>query len=120
MSASTAAPRPFCTVTRCPHRQPCPAHLAPAQEGWANRAGTNVQRVRGRRLQALRAALFQREPLCRVCRAEGRTTIATIRDHITPLAEGDEDIERNIQPLCADCSRGKTQRESARGVTRHV
>jgi hypothetical protein len=30
----------------------------------------------------LRRLLFMREPLCRACVAEGRTAIATVRDHV--------------------------------------
>jgi 5-methylcytosine-specific restriction endonuclease McrA len=41
--------------------------------------------------------------------------LATIRDHIVPLAEGGQDIESNVQPLCQTCSDIKTQAEAARG-----
>lgn len=75
-------------------------------------------RVRGRKLQRLRAQLFDREPLCRLCAATGRTTIATIRDHIVPLAEGGLDRDDNVQPLCQRCSDVKTEAESKRGVRR--
>lgn len=73
-------------------------------------------RIRGRRLQTLRAALFASEPLCRTCLIDGRTTPATIRDHVIPLAEGGTDTEDNVQPLCQDCSDIKTQAESMRGA----
>ena len=75
-------------------------------------------RVRGRRLQAMRAALFTSEPLCRACKQQGRVTAATIRDHIKPLAEGGTDDDDNIQPLCDDCNDRKTAGESARGIRR--
>ena len=75
--------------------------------------------MRGRALQRRRAALFASEPLCRLCHAQGRTTLATIRDHIIPLAEGGtENDPTNEQPLCQDCSDQKTREESARGVRR--
>jgi 5-methylcytosine-specific restriction enzyme A len=63
----------------------------------------------------MRAELFKREPLCRACMAEGRTTLATIRDHIKPLFEGGTDDPTNIQPLCQACSDLKTAAESSRG-----
>jgi 5-methylcytosine-specific restriction enzyme A len=44
--------------------------------------------------------------------------VATIRDHIVPLAEGGTDDDLNSQPLCAACHRRKTERESARGAAR--
>jgi 5-methylcytosine-specific restriction enzyme A len=79
---------------------------------WDTDRRTDVApRLRGRALQAARAALFAREPLCRGC---GRA-LATIRDHVVPLAEGGQEVESNIQPLCQGCSDAKTQRESARG-----
>lgn len=81
---------------------------------WAP-ARSEVKRTTGRRLQAQRAALFEREPLCRECRAQGFTTIATVRDHIVPLAEGGQDDDSNIQPLCDDCHTEKTMAEALRG-----
>ena len=41
------------------------------------------------------------EPLCRLCKAEGRITAATVPDHIIPLALGGEDVDENIRCLCA-------------------
>lgn len=77
-----------------------------------------VERIRGRHLQAMRRRLFATEPLCRECRANGRDTVATIRDHIIPLGEGGPDDETNEQPLCQSCSDRKTQQESIRGRNR--
>lgn len=81
---------------------------------WAP-ARSEVKRTTGRRLQSQRAALFGREPLCRECTKHGFTTIATVRDHIVPLAEGGQDDDSNIQPLCDDCHREKTLAEALRG-----
>lgn len=77
-----------------------------------------VRRITGRALQAMRARLFKREPLCRKCRERGRVTLATIRDHVVPLAEGGVDDETNEQPLCDVCSDEKTREESKRGAER--
>lgn len=87
-----------------------------AGRGW-NRV-VEIPRMRGRRLQAARARLFAEHPLCVLCRAAGRYTAATIRDHVVPLAEGGPDDDSNVQALCVDCSDAKTRRESARGVRR--
>ena len=54
-------------------------------------------------------------PLCVECVKRGRVTVATIRDHIIPLAEGGEDVPENTQPLCVQCHAAKTKAESARG-----
>lgn len=74
-----------------------------------------VKRITGRQLQALRAELFGRDPLCVDCRASGRTRAATQRDHIIPLAEGGLDDESNTQGLCDDCHDAKSRREATRG-----
>lgn len=113
-----AAPRPCshpgCGVlvrdgtSRCP-KHPKKAWAAPAKE---------TKRITGRRLQAMRADLFQRQPLCEECARQGRVTLATIRDHRIPLAEGGPDDLTNEQALCVDCHDGKTKAESARGVRR--
>lgn len=66
----------------------------------------------------MRADLFKRKPLCEECQRQGRVTLATIRDHRIPLAEGGPDDETNEQPLCDECHVVKTKAESARGVRR--
>jgi 5-methylcytosine-specific restriction enzyme A len=89
---------------------------APARAPWANR--TAAQRIRGRRLQTLRAQLFDASPLCVCCQQAGRVEVATVRDHIRPLSEGGTDDPANIQPLCAACHARKTDDEARRGAAR--
>ncbi len=72
----------------------------------------------GRRLQAARAALFQRCPLCVACEAKGIVTAATQRDHIIPVEEGGEDSDDNTQALCDDCHEDKSLQERLRGRRR--
>jgi 5-methylcytosine-specific restriction endonuclease McrA len=45
-------------------------------------------------------------------------TIATIRDHITPLAELGTEEESNIQPICEPCHDVKIREEAKRGMHR--
>jgi 5-methylcytosine-specific restriction protein A len=97
----------------------CDTHTRPTQFGWNVAHDNSATRIRGRQLQTLRRELFAREPLCRLCTVSGRTTLATIRDHIVPLAEGGTDDMSNIQPLCAACSDAKTQAEAQRGKRVH-
>ena len=56
-----------------------------------------------------RSRLFlQANPLCKMCEAAGRTSLATLTDHIVPH-RGDETLffdEANFQPLCAPCHDG--------------
>lgn len=90
----------------------CDAHGG-QRAPWQAKPAAPV-RLRGRANQARRRRLFAREPLCRSCVASGRVTMATIADHIVPLAEGGADTEANLQPLCASCHDAKTRKESVR------
>lgn len=59
--------------------------------------------------QRLRLAVLADEPLCRRCRAEGRVTGAEVVDHITPIVDGGDRLDRaNLQPLCVPCHAIKT------------
>jgi 5-methylcytosine-specific restriction protein A len=108
-----APPRP-CSYPKCPNLD-CQEHQVPA---WRTLDRLEVPRIRGRELQRRRARLFARERWCRACAQDGRRILATVRDHIVPLAEGGTEDDSNIQPLCLDCSDAKTERESRRGVQR--
>lgn len=102
----------------------CTSRFGP--HGWSAEARKDdAKRLRGRALQAARAALFAREPLCRMCSSgswrDSRGTggaLATVRDHIIPLGEGGEEDESNVQPLCAECNIRKTASEAQRGRRR--
>jgi 5-methylcytosine-specific restriction enzyme A len=109
-----------CLEPRCPTlvpagRKRCPAHASPA---WSSHQP--VTRIRGRRLQRVRARLFAEQPLCVMCLAQRPEVIslAVIRDHVIPLAEGGADDETNEQPLCQACSDAKSSREATRGRRR--
>lgn len=123
--AGSALPRKLrpCLTERCPilvESGRCDAHGGPGKPWTPKPAKVHATpRLRGRANQERRAALFAREPLCRECAKQGKVTVATIRDHIIPLAEGgSEGTIENEQPLCQACSDIKTQAESARGVKR--
>jgi 5-methylcytosine-specific restriction protein A len=89
----------------------CDAHKVKAWSKYADAP----QRVTGHKLRRLRDELFSREPLCRPCSSNGHTTLATIRDHIVPLAEGGTDDPANIQPICETCHEIKSKAERLRG-----
>ncbi|APW38981.1 restriction endonuclease [Rhodoferax koreense] len=113
-----AAPRP-CTKPGCTQlvhdgSGRCAKH---PREAW-RQARTPTKRITGRRLQAMRAALFMRQPLCEVCDGLGIVTLATIRDHRIPLAEGGADDESNEQAICAPCHEEKSLAEALRGRRR--
>ena len=66
----------------------------------------------------LRAAQLRDEPLCRMCKASGRLTPATIVDHIIPH-KGDEALfydRANLQSLDKQCHDSAKQRAEKRGV----
>lgn len=114
----SAAPRP-CTHPGCgvlvrDGSGRCARH---PKQSWAKKP-TAAKRITGRTLQRLRRELFERAPLCAECQRQGRVTLATQRDHIVPLEEGGEDVETNVQGLCAACHDVKSKTERARGVRR--
>ena len=94
-----------------------------------NPKGTNMawpttsrhKRGYGRQHVQLRAHLLAIEPLCRMCKAKGRTTPATIADHIRPLAQGGamHDLS-NLQPVCADCHQDKTNADKGHRVKKRI
>jgi 5-methylcytosine-specific restriction protein A len=51
------------------------------------------------------------KPLCRICAAAGRVTIATEIDHIVPFAHGGSDDDSNRQPVCSKCNNEKSKHE---------
>lgn len=120
ITVSGKLPRRICThpgctqlaagsTSRCGRHQP--AH------GWD--APRPYKRRAGRWLQQQREQLFREQPLCRMCEAAGRVTLATVRDHIVPLAEGGQDVPENTQGLCAACSDEKSRGERLRGSQRY-
>ena len=79
--------------------------------------GTGVKRqtarMSGRRAVAERLRRLSAEPWCRICLKNGTRRLATVPDHIVPLAFGGSDEDSNIQCLCDDCHRAKTLQEGA-------
>lgn len=103
-----APPRPCLTCGALA----CTTHVRPA---WRSNYAPAPTRVRGRRLQVLRQALWLKDPHCAQCHRLLRLE-DMIRDHIIPLAEGGLDLDDlNIQGLCQSCSDAKTEHESQRG-----
>jgi 5-methylcytosine-specific restriction protein A len=69
------------------------------------------ERIRGRLGVKLRRRRLMNEPLCRDCKANGIVRAAVVPDHITPLAQGGEDVDSNIQCLCRPCHDLKTRQD---------
>jgi 5-methylcytosine-specific restriction protein A len=72
---------------------------------------TETPRIKGSRRQKLRRILFDKHPLCILCQIHGRVSLATQRDHITPLSAGGTEDEDNTQGLCEQCHEAKTYQE---------
>ena len=116
----SAAPKP-CSAPGCgvlvrDGSSRCAKH---PKEVWVKPVNA-TKRVTGRKLQAMRDRLFKSAPLCVECERHGRVTLATQRDHITPLAEGGLDDDSNVQGLCTACHDAKSKDESKRGRLRHA
>lgn len=110
---------PYCAQFPCPvvvARGYCAEHARPAFRAL----GPEPKRIRGRKLQQLRMQLFKAHPLCVLCEAEGRVTLAVCRDHTRSLSEGGVDTASNegCQALCQACHDRKSAAEAARGLAR--
>lgn len=78
-----------------------------------NHSKSAAQRGYGAQHQKLRKLLLAQEPLCRLCKANGRVREAKIADHIMPIAKGGAIHElSNLQPVCADCHDAKTRKDN--------
>lgn len=70
---------------------------------------TATVRLRGRRAVLQRDRRLQRTNyLCQDCQAEGKVTIATVVDHVIPLAFGGPDTDENTRNLCDNHNRERT------------
>ena len=83
------------------------------------------ERGYGSRWDKLRQVVLARDMhLCQLCLAEGRPTPARQVDHIIPKAKGGTDDLTNLQGICPEHHRAKTERETAeaqgRGVKRQI
>lgn len=56
----------------------------------------------------LRFKILKRDGLrCRACGKDGEATELEV-DHINPVSKGGKTEEENLQTLCRDCNRGKS------------
>jgi 5-methylcytosine-specific restriction protein A len=83
--------------------------------GDSQERGTRQQRGYGAAWDRLRLCILKRDyHLCQPCLRAERISHASIVDHVTPKAEGGSDEPDNLQTICADCHRVKTQAEANR------
>ena len=68
-----------------------------------------------------RARIMRRDRhLCQPCWRDGRPTPATEVDHIKPKARGGTDDDDNLQAICHDCHKAKTEAEAAMARGRRI
>jgi len=67
-----------------------------------------TERIRGRKLQRIRAQHFEANPLCVECLRKGIVREATQLDHIVALVNKGKDEASNRQGLCEPCHKEKT------------
>lgn len=73
------------------------------------------KRIRGRRGVELREKRMARTNwLCEHCKANGRVSVATVVNHIIPLAHGGEDVDENTENLCDKCDERVTAEQFGR------
>ena len=113
-SAPKPCNKPGCGVLVRDGSARCDKHKPAA---WAKKPNA-TKRITGRRLQAMRAELFNAYPLCAECERQGLVSLATQRDHIKPLEEGGTDDCDNEQGLCVPCHAAKSLQERIRAQRR--
>ena len=68
------------------------------------RLSSEGKRVRGSAGVAMRKRRLARtKGLCEHCLKVGKTRLATIVNHIKPLAHGGQDVDENTENLCKPC-----------------
>lgn len=114
---ATRAPRP-CRAPACRHLSRdgtgyCEEHQKLAS-GWNRQnRGSAHSRGYGAQWRKIRARVLDRDKhLCQPCRNLGRLTTASAVDHIINRANGGGDDPMNLQAICTECHKAKTQAES--------
>lgn len=92
-----------------------------ARTAWDHSGKSAAQRGYGRQHRKVREQLLGQEPLCRLCKIKGRVTVATIADHVTPIAKGGaiHDIN-NLQPVCSECHVDKSNADKGHRAKRRI
>ncbi len=82
----------------------CPEH---ARTPWVSSDGTRPRRITGRRLQRMRAFVYQRDGgVCWICGLSAGVTDYEV-DHVVPLSEGGRDAISNLRVAHVECNRSR-------------
>jgi len=91
----------------------CEQHEKVAEKTRQARAGTAAERGYDHSWRRRRAAHLAAEPLCRLCKANGRLVVASVADHIVPHRGDRALFMGELQSLCVHCHSSVKQREEA-------
>jgi len=104
----------YCTESGCSAkvaRGRCADHTRNYHRADRWGRGTSAQRGYDSTWRNIRNAKLLADPLCEPCERDGRVTVATEVDHITPLVDGGTHDRSNLQAICRKCHAIKTARE---------
>ena len=81
--------------------------------GWKRSKRNQKAGLTGRPWRRLRDEVMSRDDyVCQECARNGRLTPATEVDHIINIASGGTDNMTNLEAICSNCHKIKTQNES--------
>jgi 5-methylcytosine-specific restriction protein A len=102
----------WCSRCKTVHAGECPK-----REAWAeSRRQRKTKRLTGRPWRRLRDQILERDNyLCQEHYRQGKLVAAAEVDHIVAVTAGGNDDESNLEAICTECHKVKTQADSARG-----
>jgi len=65
-------------------------------------------------------AMVRDNGLCQPCLRKGRPEIAKEVDHIIPRSKGGTEDDKNLQAICTECHKAKTNEEQGRPMRKRI
>jgi len=104
MKPMSACRSPGCPNLQVPQgRGYCKEHLQAYRKDEDTRRGSAHKRGYNKQYTQARAYVLRHEPLCVVCKMEGRLTVSAVTHHIKHLADGGSNNSDNLLPVCETC-----------------
>ena len=120
MTMPQKAKRP-CRFKNCPALTDSPSGYCKEHEKLIesnyNRFGRTPEAKKryGYKWRKIRAAFLAANPLCEMCKRQGKYTAANEVHHVKPLADGGTNDFENLMPLCKSCHSKITMTDFNRG-----